>query len=105
MARAAEVADAVRLDDDEDAALGIATTNDLMSLAEVIGGGNTKSNLFIIVKVDSIGDLGISGHGSTFLLIEFENVNFPTFCAHFSMVLQYQKPEYLFLHYILICYR
>ena len=36
MARAAEVADAVRLDDDEEAALGVATTNDLMSLAEIL---------------------------------------------------------------------
>merc|ERR1712061_450127 len=36
MARAAEVADAVRLDDDEEAALGDATTNDLMSLAEIL---------------------------------------------------------------------
>lgn len=36
MARAAEVADAVRLDDDEEAALGGASTNDLMSLAEIL---------------------------------------------------------------------
>merc|ERR1711992_147065 len=36
MARAAEVADAVRLDDDEEAALGVATTDDLMSLAEIL---------------------------------------------------------------------
>ena len=31
-----KVADAVRLDDDEEAALGVATTNDLMSLAEIL---------------------------------------------------------------------
>ena len=79
MAQAAKVADAVHLDDDEEAALGIATTNDLMTLNEVISGGNAKSNLFIIVKVDSVGDLGISGHGSTFLFILIVNVNFPTF--------------------------
>ena len=36
IARAQEVADAVRLDDDEEAALGGASTNDLMSLAEIL---------------------------------------------------------------------
>jgi len=36
IARKAAVADAVRLDDDEEAALGEANTNDLMSLAEIL---------------------------------------------------------------------
>jgi hypothetical protein len=35
--RAEEVADATRLDDDEEAALGEATTEDLMTLAEILG--------------------------------------------------------------------
>ena len=36
IARKAEVAEAVRLDDDEEAALGQATVHDLMSLAEIL---------------------------------------------------------------------
>lgn len=35
--RKEEIADATRLDDDEEAALGDATTNDLMELAEILG--------------------------------------------------------------------
>ena len=36
IARSAEVAEAVRLDEDEEAALGDATVNDLMTLAEIL---------------------------------------------------------------------
>ena len=84
MAWDAEVANAVHLHNDEEVALGIATTNDLSQGHEVIGGGNAKCSIFVIVKADSVGNLGGSGHGSTFLFIVIGNVNFAAFFAQFK---------------------